>query len=157
MRALRCDKLTLGVLEHTLRLFLQPEALPQRHEVLRSMTEELRFVHERAQRLQVEVQRSCNAWLVAEVVRSESEAGSGALPLEKIPSHAVRLRAVACSSSALARLLRLQELPVLAYVREACVWLDCRTILEREIPLVVQALQTAGRILAEPGSRRAKK
>ncbi|MGH7494085.1 MAG: L-seryl-tRNA(Sec) selenium transferase [bacterium] len=142
MRALRCDKLTLGILENTLRLFLQPQKLPQRHEVFRKLTESLEAVQQRAQRLHAGLQQACGAWLETHVTASESEVGSGAMPLEKIPSYAVVLRSRQ-KPAALAGRLRLSDPPILGYIRDDCLWLDCRTIDEEEIFPIVGVLQQA--------------
>jgi L-seryl-tRNA(Ser) seleniumtransferase len=140
MRALRCDKLTLGVLENTLRLFLQPDKLPERHEVFRKLTESLVAVEQRALRLHAGLQQACGAWLELHVASSESEVGSGAMPLEKIPSYAVGLRGAEKPAS-LAKRLRLADPPILGYIRDEYLWLDCRTIDEGEISVIVHALQ----------------
>jgi L-seryl-tRNA(Ser) seleniumtransferase len=142
MRALRCDKLTLGILENTLRLFLQPEKLPERHEVFRMLTESLAAVQQRAQYLRTELQQACGTWLETHVASTESEVGSGAMPLEKIPSYAVGLRS-AQKPGGLAQRLRLSDPPLLGYIRDDYLWLDCRTIGDAEIPLLVRAVQSS--------------
>ncbi len=141
MRALRCDKLTLGILESTLRLFLHPERLPERHAVFRKMTEKLEIVQQRAQRLQLELRQACGAWLAVHVEPSESEVGSGALPLEKIPSFAAVLQAQPFSASQLAQHLRRCEMPILGYIRDQRLWLDCRTLDDEEVSRIAQTLQ----------------
>lgn len=141
MRALRCDKLTLGLLESTLRLFLQPQNLPQQHEVFRQMTEKLEAVEDRAQRLQAELQRCCGNWLSVRVAPSQSEAGSGALPVEKIASFAVLLRAPG-SASKLARRLRQCEIPIIGYIREENLCLDCRTLADEDLPIIGRQMQS---------------
>ena len=141
MRALRCDKLVLGILESTLQLFLHPERLPQKHEVFRKLTEKLEIVQQRAQRLHSELQQACGTRLVAHVEASDCEAGSGAMPLEKIPSFAVALQVAPLSASQLAQCLRLGEPPILGYIRDGKFRLDCRTIDDGEILMIVRVLQ----------------
>jgi len=141
MRALRCDKLTLALLEGTLRLFLEPESLPRNHEVFRMMTESLPLVQSRAQALHDQLQQACAGWLVTRIEKSEAEAGSGTLPLERIPSFAVGLRADGRSAAALARSLRGAEIPIVGYVRDEYLWLDARTLRDDEIPAIVTAFE----------------
>ena len=140
-RALRCDKLTLALLEGTLRLFLNPEKLVHEHEVLRMMTEKPSVVKERAQRLQKNLQEKYRDALIAEVRKAESEAGSGTLPLEKIPSYAVTIRLKEYSAATLAQKLRAAQTPVIGYVRDDLVWLDVRTIKDEELSVVGEAFE----------------
>jgi len=138
MRALRCDKVTLALLESTLRLFLQPERLMKTHPVWRMLAEKRQVVRARAVQLQQALVENCGAQLEAKVHPSDAEAGSGALPIEKIPSFAVGLRSQIYSATELAKRFRLAAMPVLGYVRDECLWLDARTIHDDEIPIITQ-------------------
>jgi L-seryl-tRNA(Ser) seleniumtransferase len=138
MRVLRCDKLTLALLESTLRLFLQPAQLMETHPVWRMLTEKPKVVRSRAVRLQKAIVENCGAALETTVRPSEAEAGSGALPIEKIPSYAVVLRSPTLTAAELAKRFRLAEIPVLGYLRDEYLWLDTRTIRDEEIAVVAQ-------------------
>ncbi|NUO82073.1 L-seryl-tRNA(Sec) selenium transferase [candidate division KSB1 bacterium] len=140
MRALRCDKLTLALLESTLRLFLNPSRLTEQHEVFRMMTEPLPAVQQRAEQLKALLHASFADRLQLSLEPSESEAGSGALPLEKIPSHAVVLQSPTRSAHVLAHDLRMAPAPVLGYVREDRLWLDARTLRTGDLPVILSSL-----------------
>ncbi len=144
MRALRCDKLTLTLLESTLRLFLNPSRLAEQHEVFRMMTEPLATVQQRAEQLQALLHSAFADKLLLSIEPSESEAGSGALPLEKIPSHAVVLQSPTRSAHVLAQALRMAPVPVLGYVREDRLWLDARTLRDEDLAAILSSLQAAG-------------
>ncbi|MDZ7382597.1 MAG: L-seryl-tRNA(Sec) selenium transferase [candidate division KSB1 bacterium] len=137
MRALRCDKLTLTLLESTLRLFLHPESLPQRHRVIGMMTEDLSLVRQRAQQLHDGILAVCGGRFTLELRQTESEAGSGALPIEKIPSYAVTIRSREWSAAKLAKALRQGATAVVGYVRDDRVWLDVRTIQPEELEMII--------------------
>jgi L-seryl-tRNA(Ser) seleniumtransferase len=79
----------------------------------------------------------------AQVEEGVAYTGSGALPLEEIPSAAVTLRPRAGSAAGLARGLRLCEPAVVGYVREERVYLDVRTVREDEIKVVAEAVKKA--------------
>jgi L-seryl-tRNA(Ser) seleniumtransferase len=136
MRALRCDKVTLTLLESTLRLFLQPDQLVKTHPVWRMLTEKRKVVRTRAIRLKEEIVENCKTHLTVTLHPSEAEAGSGALPIEKIPSYAVGLRSEVHSVAELAKKFRLSAVPVLGYVRNDYFWLDARTIRDDEVPIL---------------------
>jgi L-seryl-tRNA(Ser) seleniumtransferase len=84
---------------------------------------------------------NCSAALEVIVRSSEAEAGSGALPIEKIPSFAVGLRSDRCSVTELAKQFRLSSIPVLGYLRDQYLWLDARTLRDDEIVMVGQTVQ----------------
>jgi len=138
MRALRCDKVTLALLESTLRLFLQPQQLMKSHPVWRMLTEKPRVVRARAVQLQQAINENCGDTLATIIRPSDAEAGSGALPIEKIPSFAVGLRSQIYSATELAKKFRLAAIPIFGYLREEYFWLDARTLRDDEIAIVAQ-------------------
>ncbi len=140
MRALRCDKLTLALLESTLRLFLNPACLIKEHEVFRMMAEPVSVVQERAEKLHALLGSVCGSRFDLQIVTAESEAGSGALPLEKIASVAVTLKSSSFSPNALAKNLRLARVPILGYVREDRLWLDARTLQDEDVHFICDSL-----------------
>ena len=115
MRALRCDKLTCAALEATLRLYLNPERLVREHPTLRMLTEPVGTLRRRARRLAKGLM-GLEAYVEARLEDSVAYTGSGALPMEEIPSVAVTLRPKAGSSAGLARGLRLGGTPVMGYI-----------------------------------------
>lgn len=143
-RTFRVDKLTLAALEATLRLFLEPESLPQRHRLVAVLTQPLDVIRARAQGLARSIAAACSGWLAAETRDGESEIGGGSLAGHSLPTLAVRLCPKQCAAEELARQLRIGEPPIIARVHEDAVWLDLRTILPDEDELVVAALQRVG-------------
>ncbi len=138
MRALRCDKLTLALLENTLRLFLHPESLREHHSVIHMLTEDVALVQQRAQRLHDGLRAACGEKFSFKVAASTGEAGSGALPIEKIPSFAVAVRSANLSAAKLAKALRLAEPAIIGYVQDDCVWLDARTLAAAEVEVIIE-------------------
>ncbi len=138
MRALRCDKITLALLESTLRLFLRPEQLLKAHPVWHMLTQKSGAVRSRAKKLQKAIAENAGEAIATIIRPSAAEAGSGALPIEKISSFAVGLRSQIYSASELAKRFRLAAIPVLGYLREEYFWLDARTLRDEEIADVAQ-------------------
>lgn len=140
MRAVRCDKMTYAALEPTLKLFLRRGSVPAEHPVLRMLTEPVEEVEARSKRLAEQLRQTAGEALEVRITESTAQTGSGALPLEEIPSRAVVLRAGQWSAEQLARRLRLSRPPVVGYIREELLHLDCRTIQEEEIPEIVTVI-----------------
>ena len=78
-----------------------------------------------------------------DLVDSVGQVGSGALPIEKVPSVAVCIRPRSCSVDDLARRLRTSALPVIGYTRDNALHLDVRTVSPDDIAVVAQAVRSA--------------
>jgi L-seryl-tRNA(Ser) seleniumtransferase len=79
--------------------------------------------------------------LQMERVETFSQMGSGALPLEKIPSVAVKLIPKAMSVSKFTQILRQGELPIIGYIEKEAFYLNLFTIRDDEIPLIVKKMR----------------
>ena len=91
-RAFRVGKLTVAALEATLRLFLEPETLLEKHRLMSLLTAPLDGIRRRAESLAQEIAASCANWLSAEAQPAESEIGGGSLAGYPIPTVVVRLQ-----------------------------------------------------------------
>ena len=147
MRALRCDKMVFAALEATLKGYLSPDSLLEANPSLRMLAEAADSVKERA--------AAFHEWLKglnhpkvesAELRPSEGQAGSGALPLEKLASWAVCIR-IKGSLDGFARRLRNGEPPVIGILQDEELVLDFRTVLAWEMEeLKVTVLQGLNKI-----------
>jgi L-seryl-tRNA(Ser) seleniumtransferase len=124
-RALRLDKARLAALEHVLRLYLDPAALPRRLPALRLLTRPEGDIRATAERLVGGLQNAFPDRAVA-VEPCRSQIGSGALPVDLLPSIAVTIAGQATEQ--LAAALRNLPRPVIGRVRGARLWLDCRCL-----------------------------
>jgi L-seryl-tRNA(Ser) seleniumtransferase len=132
-RALRVSKLTLAALEAVLALYRAPEFLAERLTTLRLLTRPARDMQIQAERLQPLLQRSLGDRYEVAAVPVFSQIGSGALPLEQLPSHGLAVRAVKGRRASLARLeaaLRALARPVIGRLAERALWLDVRCLEE---------------------------
>ena len=140
MRAVRCDKLTYALLESTLRLFLHPGTLQQTHQVLRMLSEPADAVRSRAERIAAAFQDLPGAWNM-EVVETHAQAGSGTLPLEKIPSFALRITSDRQDVHELAYRMRLENPAVVGYTQRNALYLDMRTVLPDQVEMLIDVLK----------------
>jgi L-seryl-tRNA(Ser) seleniumtransferase len=141
MRALGVYKLILSALEATLKGYLSPGELIQENPTFRMLTEPEESVKLQAERFLTRLLAIKPDWLVnAEVKPSYAQAGSGALPLEKIPSYAVHIKS-RDSVENFARKLRTANPPIIGTVQNDELVLDFRTIREDELSLVLSELQ----------------
>jgi L-seryl-tRNA(Ser) seleniumtransferase len=142
-RALRLDKLTLAALEATLRLYRDPAAARASLPVLRMLGEPAEAVRARARKALELLGADRAVRAGAEVIACTAEVGGGAMPLGRVPSFALRVRAPRGGAGALARRLRLAPDPVLGRIESDRVLLDMRTVAPGEVPRLVGTLVRA--------------
>ncbi|TAH35060.1 MAG: L-seryl-tRNA(Sec) selenium transferase [Planctomycetota bacterium] len=137
MRCLRLDKAILAALEATLALHaLGEEAARARIPALRLLAADVASLRARAEAFARRLQRP----LAAEVVDCEGRVGSGAAPIEPLPSAGVTVTVPGLDAHALAGRLRRGDPPVFARVQDDRVLLDLRTVFPEEEERLLQAL-----------------
>jgi len=139
-RAFRCGKLTLAALEATLKLFLAPDKLAERHPIYRMLAATPDELGRRAKKLAAALRKTLPSSAGVSVEDGASQVGSGAVPVETLPSKVLALRSLALAPEELARRLRSSTPPVFARIHKDAVLLDLRTIQPGEDAVVEQAL-----------------
>jgi L-seryl-tRNA(Ser) seleniumtransferase len=124
-RALRLDKARLAALEAVLRLYQSPDLLAERLPALRLLVRDQSQIRATAERVAAMLGGLLPDRAVA-VEECRSQIGSGALPVDLLPSFAVTvagtgLEALAAAWRGLAR-------PVLGRIARQRLWLDCRCL-----------------------------
>jgi L-seryl-tRNA(Ser) seleniumtransferase len=140
MRALRCDKLIYSALEPTLRLYFQETKLLKRHYVLRMLMEPIDSLAQRASSLTKKISGHTKTKYQIKVEDTFVQIGSGALPLEELPSKAITIRSTTLTTERLAEYFRKYKTPVLGYIREDKIYFDLRTVFPHEDEELLAAL-----------------
>jgi L-seryl-tRNA(Ser) seleniumtransferase len=91
-RAFRVDKVRLAACEATLKLYRDPERLPDRLPTLRFLARPVEEIQQQAIRLAPLLTDQLGNSASVEVVTCRSQIGSGALPLDTVPSAGLALR-----------------------------------------------------------------
>lgn len=139
-RAFRVGKLTLAALEAALRLFLDPDSLPQKHPVIAMLACLASALRDKAESLARRLREASNGAAKAEVAEDVSQVGGGSLAGHALPTFVVTLTMHAMGAEELARRLRRRPVPVFARVRGGAVLLDARTILPGEEAVIADAV-----------------
>ena len=131
-RALRVGKMTLAALEATLRLYRDPDRLAGRLPTLRLLTRRPVDIEACAQRLAPLVQAALGDFAAVTVESCASQIGSGAMPVERLPSIALVLRPNVKRPGrallALAAAFRALPVPIIGQVRDDAYRLDMRCL-----------------------------
>lgn len=144
-RALRVGKITLAALEPVLRLYLAPEQLPQRLTTLRLFTRPAAEMQAQAEVLAPLLQSAVGTTFAVAPAPVSSQIGSGALPVESLPSYGLRIAPVQSQHAGrqLQRLetaLRQLPRPVVGRIQGDALWLDLRCLEAADQPAFVQQL-----------------
>jgi L-seryl-tRNA(Ser) seleniumtransferase len=133
-RSLRLDKLRLAALEATLKLYRDPDRLHETLPTLRFLSRPQADIGASAARLLP----AWSAWLGAswrgDIGDCASQIGSGAMPVDTLPSIALRARPDGLKRGRgkaldeLSRRLRQLPIPVVGRIRDDAVWLDLRCL-----------------------------
>jgi L-seryl-tRNA(Ser) seleniumtransferase len=151
-RAVRVGKLTLAALEAVLALYRAPEFLAERLPTLRLLTRLSAVMQAQAVRLQPIVQRAIGDRYEVAHASVSSQIGSGALPVDQLPSYGLTVRSIKGRRSSLDRLdatLRALPRPVIGRIADKTLWLDLRCLEESEEAAFAAQLKELG---DEPGS-----
>lgn len=145
-RALRVGKLTLAALEPILALYRSPEFLAERLTTLRLLTRPQARMRQQADRLQPVLQQAVGNGYAVQATAMFSQIGSGALPVDQLPSHGLVLRHAGGGrpGRALKKLEdRLRQLPrpIVGRIAQDALWLDLRCLEERDEDVFIQQLQ----------------
>jgi L-seryl-tRNA(Ser) seleniumtransferase len=136
-RALRIDKIRLAAIEATLKLYRDPDRLAARLPTLRALTRTREDIEANARRLAPEVAARIGPEFEVDVVACASQVGSGAIPVETLPSAGLALRPVGKRSgralSRAASALRNLPLPVIGRIEDGILLLDLRTLEHDEL------------------------
>jgi L-seryl-tRNA(Ser) seleniumtransferase len=146
-RAVRCSKMTLAALESTLRIYRSGHRLDERLPTLALLSRPAEDIRAAAERLQPALQVFAGDSFAVRVEPCASQIGSGALPVDRLPSFALhiasRARRGGRALEQLAQRLRRLPVPVLGRIADDALWLDCRTLLAADEATLAAQLAAA--------------
>jgi L-seryl-tRNA(Ser) seleniumtransferase len=131
-RALRVDKIRIAALEATLKLYRDPDRLAEKLPTVRLFARPLAEIRAAAERMQPVVAKAVGESFTVEIADCASQIGSGALPLEGIPSAGLAIRPAKGKSggalNALSIALRQLPVPVVGHMADQALILDLRCL-----------------------------
>jgi L-seryl-tRNA(Ser) seleniumtransferase len=132
-RALRIDKIRLAALEATLRLYRDPDRVVERLPTLRLLARPKKQIEAAARRLLPVVAAKVGSGFDVAAAPCASQIGSGALPMETVPSAGLAITPRAAKRSgrllkALSMALRQLPIPVVGRIENGALILDLRCL-----------------------------
>ncbi|UYN96687.1 MAG: L-seryl-tRNA(Sec) selenium transferase [Enhydrobacter sp.] len=125
-RALRLDKVRLAALEATLRLYADPERLVRRLPTIRALARPAADIRAQAERLLPAFASALGDGFEAGIQPVRGQIGSGALPVDLLPSFALAARGHGLQK--LADAFRRLAIPVIGRIADDTLLLDLRTL-----------------------------
>jgi L-seryl-tRNA(Ser) seleniumtransferase len=131
-RALRCGKLTLAALEATLRRYRQSPDIVQEIPTLRAFTRPLDEIRALGDELLPRLRAALGQEFHIQLQPSTAQIGSGALPIEELPTVVISVAHPKLSANIIAQKFRAAHPPIIGRINDDRFLLDLRTILDAE-------------------------
>jgi L-seryl-tRNA(Ser) seleniumtransferase len=141
-RIVRVGKLTLAVLEATLKLFLDESVALREVPTLQMLRRSADEIREHAERLAAQI-RDRNIAATVTTASGFSEMGSGSLPTQNLATTLVAITPGKISVDVLAKRLRLYEPPVFARIQNDQILIDPRTLRAGDDEIMTEAVAAA--------------
>ena len=131
-RALRCSRLTLTAFEATLKLYCEPEKLPERLPVLKYLTRTEEDLRKMGVKVKKKLKLHLGKGYTVDMVDGVSEVGGGSLPLEKLPTSLIAITHETIPSHRIFKHFLECEPPIIGRVEKERFLLDLRCVAEIE-------------------------
>ena len=129
-RAVRCDKLTIAALEATLTLYQRSTDVTADIPTLRMLTRPLDEIAKLGAAVLPRLQLTLGDDFHVALEDSTSQVGSGALPLDELPTKVIAVESRALSAERLAARFRAARPPIIGRIKDGRFLLDLRTIFD---------------------------
>ena len=139
-RVLRCDKVTIGLLEETLRSY-RSQSFSKDNLSLTMLTTSRKVLKIRGQKVLDSLQKKTIKDLGILLVDSEVEAGSGSLPDDKIESASLSFSPKNGKAKDLAKAFRCGSVPVVGYIQKNTFYIDLKAVLPNQIKRLSTSIQ----------------
>ena len=138
-RVLRCDKITIGLMEETLRSY-RSDSFTKDNFSLKMLTTSRKLLRTRAEKVFNGLKTKTIRNLGITIVESFVEAGSGSLPEKNIASMALQFKPKSRKVTELAAAFRCGSIPVVGYITADNYYIDLKAVLPVQIKKLTVAI-----------------
>ena len=140
-RVLRCGKITIGLMEETLRSY-KLNSFTDQNLSLEMLTTTRKRLKNRGLKLLGLLNKKTIKILGMVLVESNVQAGSGSLPENKIESMALSFKPENLKLDKLSKKFREGNVPVIGYISEKKYYIDLKAVLSHQISLLAKAIES---------------
>ena len=139
-RVLRCDKITIGILEEILRSY-RSNSFTKNNIALKMLTTTQNTLFKRAKKiLDYQTKKKIKDFGI-DIITSKVEAGSGSLPEDLIDSIALSFSSKELPPDELAKRFRLGNNPVVGYINSNKFYIDLKAVLPNQVIKLAKAIK----------------
>ena len=139
-RTMRCDKITISLIEETLRAYGK-DSFNSKNLSLKMLTTKDITLKKRGNEILSKIKKEKISKLGICLVPSYVEAGSGSLPEKKIRSYAISFNPKFIKVNYLAKKFRLGKIPVVGYIKADRFYIDLKSVLPNQIKILSSAIK----------------
>lgn len=139
-RMLRCDKLTLAALTSVLNLYTDTDKIVDKIPVIKMMSLRSDELLLQAMELEKRIKHNLSNKYKTEIVDEFDEIGGGSFPSVILKGKAIAITSDNISVNILQEKLRKSEIPIICNIRKDRVFLNVRTLQEKDFDIIVNAL-----------------
>ena len=139
-RVLRCDKITIGILEEVLRSY-RSNSFTKNNIALKMLTTPRSTLLKRGVKILDFQTKKKNKDFGIKLENSKVEAGSGSLPEELIDSIAISFSSKISQPNELAKRFRLGNIPVVGYINSNKFYIDLKAVLPGQVLKLAKAIK----------------
>jgi len=139
-RVLRCDKITIGILEEVLRSY-RSNSFTENNIALKMLTTSQSTLLKRGEKILDFQTKKKNRDFGIKLENSKVEAGSGSLPEEMIDSIAISFSSKSFQPNELAKRFRLGNIPVVGYINSNKFYIDLKAVLPGQVLKLAKAIR----------------
>ena len=141
-RALRCDKITISLMESILRTYVNSNIVKSENLTFTLLTRNRKKI----KKLAVKVVESLDSKIIKKyninIVESNVQAGSGSLPIENIESIAIVLYCNSIKPTEISNKLRNFSTPIIGYIKGNKFYIDFKAIPSNQINNLIDSLKS---------------
>jgi len=126
-RALRCDKFTISLLEHSLRTFISDTEVTSKNMTISLLNRDRKELRALGNKVLGQIDQELIKKNNIELIESKVEAGSGSLPTQNIESYAISIKSK-IKPKALSNLFRGASTPIVGYINKGIYFIDLKAI-----------------------------
>ena len=139
-RALRCDKFTISLLEHSLRTFISDNEVSSKNMTIYLLNRDRKELQKLGKKILNKIDDKLIKKNNIELVESKGEAGSGSLPAQNIESYAISIKSN-IKPKALSNLFRNESIPIIGYINKGIYFIDLKAIPKDQADIVSQIIK----------------
>jgi len=139
-RALRCNKITISLMESILRTYIDSETVNNNNLTFELLTNSRSKLKLNGKNILRKIDDSIIKKYDIRLIESYVHAGSGSLPIENIESMALTFNSKNISASYLSKIFRYAKYPIVGYIKSKIFHIDLKAIPTDQIKILIETI-----------------